>query len=398
MKTKISLLAILVSLTLGACKKNEGNATVSYTVSVEYPNSYKDRLVAGATVMLTNTFTGSSQTASTNAEGQASFDGLLPGTYQITAQKDLSADESLEQTGLEGEIYLNAAVNNHGINSAGTYSLQLKGSPIGGWVLKEIYYTGAPGSAYFFNDQFFELYNNSADTLYADSLCMGDAVGSPYVSSSSRPSGFLSDTEHVYFQNIFMVPGNGSSHPVAPGKSFLISRSAINHKSDSELGNPNSPVDLGTGISDFEVYWETAGRDTDNPDVPNMQIIHFGTATAFDWVPSVFGPSIVIFKHADPANLPQELEPGGSATRTYPKVPVENVIDGVDCIRNASVSHFKRLPVSVDAGFQHATNSYTGESIRRKVKTEVNGRKVLHDTNNSTNDFELLSTPTPKGW
>jgi hypothetical protein len=42
--------------------------------------------------------------------------------------------------------------------------------------------------------------------------------------------------------------------------------------------------------------------------------------------------------------------------------------------------------------------TYSGTSLRRKVKQEIGGRKVLMDTNNSTNDFEENKTPTPKSW
>ncbi|WP_437920305.1 DUF4876 domain-containing protein [Sphingobacterium sp. LRF_L2] len=399
MKTIYQFVALILISSIWSCKKdNNTTITVDYTVEVSYPSSYKTQIAANTVVKLTNSFTGESKSVTTDDEGVANFTGLLPGTYQVSATKDLGTSEALELTGLEGEVYLSATVNNLSIQEAGSIQLALKGSSPGGWVIKQVYYTGASGSPTYSNDQFVELYNNSADTLYADGLCVGDIVGNPYISSSSKPSGFAGDTDFVYFQNIFMVPGDGTTYPVIPGASFLIARSAINHKSDATLGNPNSPVDLGQGIADMEVYWETAGRDTDNPDVPNMLVKHFGIATVIDWFPTVFGPSYAIFRHAGVDNLPLVAEPNSTSTRTYPQVPVDSLIDALDCVSNASVSNFKRLPSNVDAGFQFCTNSYTGEAIIRKIKTTINGRNVLQDSNNSSNDFQMISTPTPKGW
>ncbi len=162
-------------------------------------------------------------------------------------------------------------------------------------------------------------------------------------------------------------------------------------------GNPNSPVDLGKGVADFEVYWETAGRDVDNPDVPNAEIIHYRLASLIDWFPSVFGASYVIFKHPDPASLPKFQEPGSSASTVYPQVPVEYIIDGADFVRSEALATTKRLPSFIDAGYVFCSNSYSSEAPRRKVKTTVNGRRILQDTNNTSNDFEIV-TPTPKGW
>lgn len=394
------LLALFAVVFLGSCKDdNNADPSVDFTVVVSYPDQYKDTYAQGVSVELTNAFTGSKASSVTDAAGKAYFSSLLPGAYNITASKDLTTQEALEQVGLEEEISLHATVNGKQVDVSGTSAeIQLTGSPVGGFVIKEMYYAGSVNTNG--SDAFYEIYNNSTEVLYADSLCIGDVVGNPYVSSASVPSGFKSDEQHIYFLNILMVPGNGTTYPVQPGESILIARSAINHKSDAELGNPNSPVDLGTGIADFEAYWNIPAtvRDVDNANVPNL-IIHYNfSSTIFDWWPTVFGPSIAIFKHPDPAALPQFIQPGTTSQVTYPQLPVSYVIDAVDCIRNATVSDFKRLPTALDAGYQFVSNNNSGESIRRKVKTTVNDRRILQDTNNSTNDFEVLTTPTPKSW
>ncbi len=379
-----------------ACKENGEVKPVGFTVTVSYPESYKDQLAAGAAVTVTNTVTNVTEKVTTNASGVATFGTLIPGTYQIAVSRDLSASEGLAQTGIESEVFLNASVSNYVLSpDGGNVEIRLKGSPVGGLVLKEIYYSGSP--SFYYYDQFYEIYNNSTDTLYADSLCIGDVVGNPYLSASSKPSGFLSDAGHIYFINIWMVPGTGKTYPIAPGKSIIIAETAMNHKTDP-AGNPESPVNLGTPVGDFETYYETSGRDTDNPAVPNMIQVYVATPTMFDWLTTVFGPSIAIFRHPDPASLPRFTEPGSTSTRTYPQLPVAHVIDAVDAVSNENASAFKRLPAALDAGFTFCSGSYVKESVRRKVKTTLNGRRILQDTNNSTQDFEVLKTPTPKAW
>lgn len=397
---KISVFFLGLLLAGAGCKKSDTASipTVSYTVKVTYPTAYSTSAATGATVTLTNASTGTASKATTDTAGEAKFESLLPGSYQVSVSRTLTADEALTLTGISEEIFLNASASSQNIQAAGTLELQLSGSSVGGFVFKQVSYacSKTPSSTNYLIDQFYEIYNNSTDTLYADSLCIGDVQGSPYLSSSSKPSGFQSDVNYVYLRNCFMVPGSGTTYPVAPGKSIIIAQTAINHKTDAS-GNANS-VDLGTGIGDFEVYVTSSTRDVDNPDVPNMTVID-QTLAGFYWTTYVYGASMVIFKHADPASLPKELEPGTTSTSTFIQVPVANIIDGVDFQSSAAATGFKRLPASIDAGFNYCSGTYTGDAMMRKVKSTLsNGRIVLQDTNNSTDDFEMINPALPKGW
>jgi len=89
-------------------------------------------------------------------------------------------------------------------------------------------------------------------------------------------------------------------------------------------------------------------------------------------------------------SIPREVE-------TY-YVPNSWIIDAV----NLSVeSEFQWIVTSssLDAGWTHCgsidhdPNRYN-KSVRRKVESTVNGRKILQDTNNSTVDFD--ATPSLK--
>jgi hypothetical protein len=383
-----------------ACKKSDTTATptVSYEVKVSYPSSYAQTAATGTSVTLTNSVSGSTSKVTTDSTGTALFTGLLPGTYQVSAARTLTEAEALILTGISAEVFLNASVLNQSILQEGVLELTLSGSGVGGLVFKQVSYacSKTPSGTNYLIDQFYEIYNNSTDTVYADSLCLGDVQGNPGISSSSKASGFQSDVNNVYLRNLFMVPGTGKEHPIAPGKSIIIAQTGINHKTDAS-GNSNS-VDLGAGIADFEVYLVSSTKDIDNPDVPNMISIDESLA-AYYWLTYVYGPSMVIFKHPTPAALPKELEPGTTSTSTYIQVPVSYILDGVDFMASATAVGYKRLPASVDAGFQYGSGTYNGQAMMRKTKSTLsNGRIVLQDTNNSTEDFEVLSAPLPKGW
>ena len=51
------------------------------------------------------------------------------------------------------------------------------------------------------------------------------------------------------------------------------------------------------------------------------------------------------------------------------------------------------MPETIDAsGVKTTKGAFSSQSVIRKHKV-VNGRKVYQDTNNSTNDFEVLDRP-----
>ncbi len=68
-------------------------------------------------------------------------------------------------------------------------------------VIKQCYYTGSrtPANTNYFSDQFHEIYNNSPDTVYVDSLCIADAFGvSGQINPTTQPSEFQNDQNNVY--------------------------------------------------------------------------------------------------------------------------------------------------------------------------------------------------------
>lgn len=391
---------ILLTILVSACQKDNFGLleTSTITVKAKYPASYSQEFAIGAVITLTSIIDNSIKTSSTNSNGEAIFNDVLPGNYSISANKNLSATEALSLTGISSALTLNAIINSATITSTQnpTFQLQLQGSTIGGLVIKEVYYTASktPSGGNYFSDQFVEIYNNSTDTLYLDSLCIADINGNAgLINPTSLPTPFNTDIFNSYANSIWRIPGTGKQHPLAPGKSIIIAQDGVNHK-DSTL-NPSSPVNLVN--ADWETFNERPdNRDADSPTVPNLERVYF--TGGFDWLMPVFGPSLVIFK-ADFASLAQVPIPGASAT-VAPRIKIPNsiVIDGVDFLRDGTSASYKRLPAAIDAGFGFADATYNMQSLRRKTNSTINGRRILQDNNNTTVDFEKIPLPTPKGF
>jgi hypothetical protein len=83
---------------------------------------------------------------------------------------------------------------------------------------------------------------------------------------------------------------------------------------------------------------------------------------------------------------------------------MQTVIDGVEVLKNNAGTgpniSLKRLQASIDAGytFISATSGYVNESVERKVSSIDEGRVILQDTNNSTNDLVVITAPEPRRY
>lgn len=367
--------------------------TATVQVTVQYPATYSKSGAADTEVKLVSKTDGTIITAVTNSMGLATLKDVIPGTYNITTTKSLTAAEALTLTGVSQAIQLNAAENEVNVGMVASVTLKLAGSAVGSLLIKEVYYTGSKtltGGTYF-SDQFVEIYNNSTDVIFLDGLYIADLFGNAgLINPNSEATPFKNDRDNSYASNVWRIPGIGQQYPLAVGSSVVIAQDGVNHQ-ETTL-NPNSPVDLSK--ADFETYNERPdNRDADAPGVPNMEKTYF--TGGFDWLLPVFGPSLVIFRSDDFSKLEKVAIPN-SAQVPRIKIPNAIVIDAFDALKDANSAGYKRVPVAVDAGFVFAADTYTMESFRRKVLTTINGRVVLQDTNNGGNDFIKIAKPTPK--
>ena len=176
--------AILIFLTLfigfWSCNKDDEVKTIDLTVSVVYPDLYAEDNAVGVSVEITSMESQKKTTLETSAEGSVTFPDLIPGTYNIVANMTLTPEQAEVLTGIAQEIVLSGNLTN--VMVAGSnpvnVTIQLIGSKAGNLLLKEIYYTGSrtPSDGAYFLDQFYEIYNNSTETIYADSLVLANCM------------------------------------------------------------------------------------------------------------------------------------------------------------------------------------------------------------------------------
>lgn len=395
MKKLIFTYVVLQVFMLFSCKDYNIQPAYMLNLSLIFPDGYalSGFPDEGVNVKLTNTNTGRVSTVTTNASGKLSCT-LVEGSYNVTCSFTVIVD---------GEEYtFNGTQSDYVLSPESDLRITLTmANNSGGFVLKEIYFAGSktPEGKTYYSDQFHEIYNNTGDILYADSLCIGVLQ-----QSSSNPNVWLKDDGSFMDElpitfHVWMVPGDGDDHPVLPGESIVIAQDGIDHRTDPN-GNPNSPVNLGN--AEWESYVEISGKDLDAPGVPNLTMMYTTTATSNDWLHSVFGSAVVIFR------LPEDWHtyvdnpghfmtlPGSTSSIKYFMVNKDYVIDAVEIVRAEEDKRYKRLHNDLDAGYTYMeSGSYCGMSIRRKVKMIVDGRVIYKDTNNSSEDFLHDLTPTP---
>ena len=157
---------------------------------------------------------------------------LIPGMYSIVVSGKLKNKEGVW-------YYLNGSLVNHPVlNHRATIDLPISGQKISPLVFKEIFYAGT--AKFYFRNQFYEIYNNSEETLYLDDIYFANLY--PTKATPILPVWPQEDGDkYVYTDRIWKFPGNGTTYPLKPGESCVISQFAANHKLD--IYNPNSPVD-----------------------------------------------------------------------------------------------------------------------------------------------------------
>ena len=440
------VLVFLLAAVLVSCKKERtpGVQPVDVVVQVSHSINISDYSlpVNGVKVKITNISSGTSQERISDASGKIIFQSLTPGLYDIDATYTIKAADYTNVTNIQtdSDVSFNASEKSKEINASSTDAVELKliaGTP-GQWVIKQVYYAGSntvDGAG--FRDQFIEFYNNTDKVLYADSLYFGQLWGRQsttgtlnmnilasgqldWSKSVGMTMGAIANTGHVYMRSLFMLPGNGKQYPVQPGSSIVVAQTALNHKvpftgnngREYSARNPELTIDLSG--ANFEAYYGDLAiaeggtpfaSDIDNPNVPNLEVVsYYGNDMLFD---NPGRDGFVIFKVDGTQNVknwPQYYEPllatPTSSARKYIQVPHKYILDAIEIQPNTAASRIpKKLPAGFDAGFTFAPKGqYTSQSVIRKTEKTVAGRRILKDTNNSTEDFDFLDLAQPKGF
>ena len=426
------LFYLTIVLTLFASCKKDGPETqpINIKVNLAYANDHYNTALASQTVTVTlkNVSTGTVvQQESKN--GIVEYLGINPGNYDIDASIELSKSTFENLTGEELDatsVTFNASVKNTVFHENTVFTFWLVSGVVGDFVIKQVYYAGSHRQdGALFRDQFIEIYNNTNRTLYADSLYFGRLWGKQTPSNSthhfqengqldwSKSEGMTiggsANTDYVYIRDLFMIPGSGKDHPIAPGKSIVIAQNALNHKvpytdaggEETTVRNPDLTIDLSG--ADFETYYgnipgvNPLSSDIDNPDVPNVEVVK---PQGRDWLLDNLGrDSYFVFKgktRAEVDALPNYyaplLNPPSASADQYTQLPNAWIMDAVEIQPNVLSSRIpKKLGFSLDAGFTFATEGgYSSQAVIRKTLGTEAGRRILKDSNNSTEDFIVI--------
>ena len=392
---------LFTSVALTSCIDfNEATQAISVDIQVTCPDGYQKANLQGRNITLSGTHTF---TAKTDAQGIAHFENIIPDVYNASASWKVSADEYAETTG--------KPVENKGYTISGSLTAQTfdasTTAPIAmtttisqdqSMLIGKVYYQGCKddNNKNYIYANYLELYNNSEEAYDVAGLYI--ALLESTSPDSEYPLQYLTDS--IVAKQVFRIPAD-KPFLVAPGGSVLLVNSAVDHTTKGASAAPNLLS------ADFEAKDKNNSRYENNPAVPELiQLFSFTNNTFMNLMNG--GPcGIVIFETNENVavdwvsnNLTYRY--GYETGRQYMKIPTRFIIDALDILKyNGETGvdpNTKRLFDYLDAGyaFTEAKTGYDGRLVRRKVSSiTTDGRKILQDTNNSSNDFESTDQLTP---
>lgn len=395
-KKLLAIIPLAALLVMGACKKDDDDVA-SYntlTVTLSYPDGITQADIVAASVTATNVQTGARTQLAEESAGTFTVK-LIGGEYTISASATTSDTKRLN------------ARRSISLYKDATLDVELNVALLKeGFVFKEVYYNMVKvNNKPYMQDQFFEIYNNSDQVQYLDNCILARLQGTQGATGVTSWVTSENGTEimDIYALESYVVAfvGNGTEYPVNPRESVLIAATAINH--NAETGGV-SPVDLTN--ADYEVNISDYKSDTDNPAVPDMTIVaksssatatffglpYTGNALILAQLPAGMTMDSYINDRSNYKTIPWQT------TNTYEflTVPQEYVIDGINIVNSNESKRIVRLRPEVDNGIIFMESDYAGKSIRRKVsEITPDGKVILQDTNDSSEDFLSDQTPTP---
>lgn len=388
MKHSAITLMVLAVLAMVGCQKT-GTKTISINVKVDETKLVSAGIPSPESygVKISNFATGS-VIETTTENGIATATDIIPGVYTI------SVSASQNQGGFTYTI-AGSESNVSLIADGAEVVVRVDAVKEAALVFKEIYYTGVDPANFYFRDQFYEIYNNSTEVVYADGLCIAETVFANIDKSVIYEWPIPNADQYVFARLIWQLPGDGKTYPVQPGESFVIAQWATNHKAEN-LSKGLSPVDL-TGAEFEAIEKETTFNGillTDNLAINMKKVVQAGYALP-QWLTSTDGSRYVLFKPSEPLKNEDFITATNADYQgTAREIAISDVIDAVQAVNNESGMSVLGLPTALDAGAIWCYGSYVGESIARKIKeTRPDGTNVYQDTNNTSNDFEVKKDP-----
>lgn len=400
MKTINYMLSLVAMFVFASCVDySDATESVTAKVQLQLPKEFgTNNGLEGHTVLLQ--LGSTTYSAKTDAEGIATFANLTPDVYNISTSWDISAAEYKQITGsseANSGATVSGSLNSQLISGAETLTLATTLSVKRDIVIGKIYVAGSKdknGKAYRAG-QYIELYNQSDDTVDVAGLYIG-------LLETDVPQAYTLANLHtdyadsvVLVKQVFRIPAN-SPYRVAPGGTVVLTNSAIDH-------SVNAPNEHNLLKADFEAKDKVGGKTQNNPDVPALLSVFNIYPTIANMNLTNNGQGVVIFRTtADVSQFKLTYKYGKTNGTQYMLLPKRHIIDGVDFLRHKATGTDvgeKRLYTDIDAGFTsiNATAGLSGEVVYRKTSTTAaNGKRILMDTNNSSNDFAVSASIAPR--
>ena len=356
--------------------------------NLEYPDGMQGAALENVQLSCRNVATGTSATYDALQGLQ-----LVPGLYDLSLEADLSlaSDSLVHVRAYKPSVTVGGAAN--------AVSLSLYESlDNDDFIISEIFFTGTlqPTGTSYRGDSYFKIYNNTDHVLYADGLALFESKFQTTQKYDYTPNIM---PEAMTADAIYVVPGSGKDHPVDPGKSLLICDAAIDHRA-------SNPLSFDLSKADFEWYDASSNasvQDIDNPAVDNLDKWYCYTNTV--WIPHNRGfraygiARIPVGKDEYLNNYAYDYDytmvlPAG----TFPmsgheyRMPNQWVKDVVNLSVESKYAWNVCAP-ALDQGWTHCGSidqdkTRFFKSVRRKMLyLGPNGKPLLKDTNNSTEDF-----------
>jgi len=264
----------------------------------------------------------------------------------------------------------------------------------GNVVISKIYYgrskNKADNKSYSWGG-FIEIYNNSATPVNVAGLKLGIVEADAPNLAWTRDRMTEAHPDQIAIRQVFQIPG--TEKILEPGNSLLLVNSAIDHRDISDF-----ECDLSG--ADYEAK-DNQNKFPNNENVPALDLNYSYIASISYMLLAQTGAcSTVLFTtDQDVASLPTVFQYGKEKGNTNIIMPKSWVIDGVEIVAKGADASNKRLYDDIDKGYFVPGEGYTGGRIYRKTASiEADGRKVLMDTDNTTDDFQYSTTIQPREY
>ena len=384
----ISMLCLGSAAILSSClSADDQTQPLTVYVSLQDPAGLQG-VTGGRTVTLASS-SGLSYSATTDAAGLATFAGVIPDVYTVSASWTITSDQYAAATGQtvqHGTYVLGGSLLGQVLTvDAATLTLATNCARKQSVLISKVYYAGCKdaNNKNYLAGRFVELYNNSDEAVDVAGMYLG------LLESNSTPAYIIAThSDYIYLKQVFRFPAEGH-HILAPGQHLIVTNSAVDH-------TQSAPDDFDESQADYECKSTVKGAPVNNPATPAMELIY----TTFSGIPNMNlvqgGPcGVILFEtDQDVTSWEQVYSDGKSSGVMSLRMPATCVTDGVDVLKRKSDGTVdvatKRLYDFIDAGytFIQAANGYTGEVIYRRLETTTpDGRAVLLDTNNSLDDW-----------